>query len=543
MTLAKLLRPLARVAPSSDKSRFAWRWTLVLALTALASGLLLSGLSAFFLGSVAIAGLTAAAATFNFHIPAALIRLFAIGRTAAKYGERFVGHKAALGDQVDRRIALFSAMASAPAVRSVGWQFGDQDLLADYIDDVEDLDYGRLRVNQPLMTLGFAIVAMLVATTIVVPLALLPIATLLVATYISGCRFAAIAEASTVDARAARRQGAQTFGTALASVVPLRAEKAWDGQINTALDGFAAADARMMAQRQAQATFDMLTGLLGALIAASIIAAAWACGARNEALLVPVFVAFAWLALGETLQTLSRLLVAAARRNAASIEIDRWTRTSGQRALVAYASIGGLSTLSVPNLQRRSPDGRPIGGSFSARFEVGRPTVIAGASGCGKTSLLKQIAGWIGTDTMIVDARVVTAEARRDLSVFCPHDAAILADTVRANLFAPTASDGDLWQTLDAMELVARIVGAGGLDGWITQEMLSLGEAQRLNLARAWLTTKPIVLLDEPTEHLDSDQAERVLDRLLAHLADRIVVFSSHRSVIVPDIQQIDLTG
>ncbi len=60
-----------------NTSRESWRYATLLALAALLCGLLLGGLSAWFLGSVAIAGLTAAALTFNFHIPAALVRLFA----------------------------------------------------------------------------------------------------------------------------------------------------------------------------------------------------------------------------------------------------------------------------------------------------------------------------------------------------------------------------------------------------------------------------------------------------------------------------------
>ena len=59
--------------------------------------------------------------------------------------------------------------------------------------------------------------------------------------------------------------------------------------------------------------------------------------------------------------------------------------------------------------------------------------------------------------------------------------------------------------------------------------MLSLGEAQRLNLARALLSHMPIVLLDEPTEHLDAEQAGRIMDRLVARFSDRIMLFSSHQ--------------
>lgn len=87
----------------------------------------------------------------------------------------------------------------------------------------------------------------------------------------------------------------------------------------------------------------------------------------------------------------------------------------------------------------------------------------------------------------------------------------------------------------------------GGLDGWITQDQLSLGEARRLNLARAWLSDKALILLDEPTEHLDEDQGPRILARLLVRLDDRIVVPSSHRPVDGTTagpgpIQRIDLS-
>ncbi len=96
-------------------------------------------------------------------------------------------------------------------------------------------------------------------------------------------------------------------------------------------------------------------------------------------------------------------------------------------------------------------------------------------------------------------------------------------------------------EALEAVELEARIKAAGGLDAWITQDSLSLGEAQRLNLARAWLSDRPIVLLDEPAEHLDHAQGQRILARLAERLRDRIVVLSSHRATTLPDAVTIGL--
>ena len=133
--------------------------------------------SVWFLGAVAIAGAGPAAFTFNFHVPAAFVRLFAMSRTAAKYGERVVGHRAALVDQVARRSRLFLAMAAAPAVRSAGWQLARQDRLNDYIEDVEDVDYARLRVGLPLDRAGNRTrLCWRLLTLATVPLALVPIA-------------------------------------------------------------------------------------------------------------------------------------------------------------------------------------------------------------------------------------------------------------------------------------------------------------------------------------------------------------------------------
>jgi ABC-type transport system involved in cytochrome bd biosynthesis fused ATPase/permease subunit len=48
-------------------------------------------------------------------------------------------------------------------------------------------------------------------------------------------------------------------------------------------------------------------------------------------------------------------------------------------------------------------------------------------------------------------------------------------------------------------------------------------------------------LLDEPTEHLDDEQGQRILGRLLAHFSDRIVVVSTHRAQPLRDVHTIEL--
>ena len=193
--------------------------------------------------------------------------------------------------------------------------------------------------------------------------------------------------------------------------------------------------------------------------------------------------------------------------------------------------------MALKNVPRQAPDGRRLGEPVNLTFQASHPTALVGPSGTGKTTLLKQIAGWIGADhdgQFVGDGVVMLGGYRRAVSHLCLHDAAILSDTVRENLFAPGASDAECWLALAAVELDGRVAGAGGLDAWISQDVLSLGEAQRLNLVRALLSDAPLVLLDEPVEHLDFDQASRILKRVLSQLMNRIAIYSSHAECAAP---------
>src|SRR5207245_2912006 len=169
------------------------------------------------------------------------------------------------------------------------------------------------------------------------------------------------------------------------------------------------------------------------------------------------------------------------------------TMDAGRRARQARfcARRGSAAPAAHGALQRRAPDGRAIGTPISLLLAQDQPTVLVGASGSGKTSLLKQVAGWIGDDALAAGDRIVSASERRALCALVLHDAVILEDTVRANLFACDVPDAELWRALEAVEMGGRIRDAGGLDAWIRQDRFSLGEVQRINLARAWLSGRP----------------------------------------------------
>ena len=504
-----------------------------LAALALAANLALAGTAVSFLAAVALAGAGPAAFAFNFHHPAALVRLFALLRTGARYGERMAGHCAALTDQVRRRAGLFAALARAPESRGAGWQLGRPERLADFIDDVADIDYARLRVGFPLAMTGAALAGLVLATALVAPLALLPVAVLALAAGLVARH--ALTRLAAIEAwvRRARRTAAADLGAALAGAVPLDGEARRGPALRIALDPLRDAEREAASGRRALARLEAVLALAGPALALAVLLAAWSAGARSTGLLPAAFLAFTWLALAEPILSLPRALLGSVRARFArqSLAVEE-----GAAAEPDPRPGPALGALTLQGLHLRTPDGRDIGPAPELAVVPGTPLTLVGASGCGKTTLLKALAGWSAErpgETIRLGGTVRPAAERRALTHLSLHDAAILSDTVRENLFAPTASDAALWAALEAVELDVRIRAAGGLDAWIAEGALSLGEAQRLNLARVSLSPAPVILLDEPAEHLGDDQAARILGRLLARWPDRIVVLTSHR----PDLR------
>ncbi len=155
----------------------------------------------------------------------------------------------------------------------------------------------------------------------------------------------------------------------------------------------------------------------------------------------------------------------------------------------------------------------------------GARLAVIGPSGCGKTTLLMTLAGLLpplrGRVTLDeVPLRAFTeAELRRAVCLFA-EDAHVFATTVRDNLLVARGDCAD-----DELTTVLRRVGLGrwlaGLpEGLATvlpggAQAMSAGQRRRLLLARAVISPARIVLLDEPTEHLDAADAEPILRELL----------------------------
>ena len=175
----------------------------------------------------------------------------------------------------------------------------------------------------------------------------------------------------------------------------------------------------------------------------------------------------------------------------------------------------------------------------------GRVTVVLGASGTGKTTLLLVLAGLLRPDDGNVRVGSTSTEGGVDLSEVDPatwrartgflgQQPRLVAGTVRDNVLLgnPEATDAQVWT---ALRLAAADEFVVDLDQVVGERggLLSAGQRQRVALARALLRNAELLLLDEPTSALDADTERRVLDGILEHARGRTVVIASHRPALL----------
>ncbi|BBX24713.1 thiol reductant ABC exporter subunit CydD [Mycolicibacter terrae] len=210
-------------------------------------------------------------------------------------------------------------------------------------------------------------------------------------------------------------------------------------------------------------------------------------------------------------------------------------RTPGHRVVTARGAEIRLDRLSVAGRDGAAP------ADLTAVIEPGRVTVLTGANGAGKSTTLAAVAGLTvptagrvtvsGTDIADLDLPAWW----RQLS-WLPQRPALIPGSVADNL----ALFGEL---VDAQAACA----AAGFDAVVTELPdglhtglgrggvgMSLGQRQRLGLARALGSAAPVLLLDEPTAHLDAATEQRVLTALVQRArAGSTVVVVAHRAPVL----------
>ena len=472
-----------------------------------AATVLLLGLSGWFLTAAALAAVMGSAHVFNYMLPAVAIRLLAIVRTGARYGERLTGHDAALGMMARVRPVLFRAIAIARPARTFGFSTGEAS--ARLVQDVSVIEAAVVRRSAPWSLLG----AMGSAGALTLLGGWGPVVSV-------GVTVLATVALAAVVARAMAR--------------PARAVLLANGTLKdiVGLYGSAAAELRCYdLEDRAGADVAQAGAVLAKAQLGGVDAASWLDLLQSVALALAAAVAFL-LAMpsGAPIAALAGLAAAMAVDGAAP-----FLRDLAQRASVAVATDRLDEILTQPAAARcPSQDDAPLAFdlSFAAfgwqTFRRGDRVAIVGRSGCGKTSLIETLLGLReGARCAVriggVDGVDIAPDRLRTIFALSPQDAHLIAGTVRDNLLLadPAADDARLWAALHDAALDHRVAALPlGLDAWIGENgaCLSGGERRRLSLARALLSCAPWLLLDEPTEGLDPTTEQAVLARVSARL-------------------------
>ncbi|KUP97180.1 thiol reductant ABC exporter subunit CydC [Thermobifida cellulosilytica] len=459
-------------------------------------------------------------------------RAFGVTRGVARYLERLVTHDAAFRTLADVRVRVYQRLARSEPVR----RFRSGDLVSRLVNDTDatqDLLVRGLTPPLVAVVVGGAVVAL--STALFVPGGLLLAAGLV----LGGLAVPLFAAA--LGRRSGRRQAAARgeLSTALVDTLYGAPDLVAYGAMEQAVLRVERADAELtrLARRDA-AVLGLGSGasalVAGATVWATLLlgVAAVAGGALDAVpFAVVVLTALAAFEIVAPLPAVAAKL-AAIRASGARL-FDVLDTEPAVRVAEAPADRPGLpeegaATLRVRGLRvRYGPDEPWALDGIDLDLPPGRRIAVLGPSGSGKSTLASVLFRFRDPDagTVTLDGADITEhpadEVRRFISGV-PQDPHIFASTLRENLrlARPGADDAQVWEALERARL-AEDVRATMPDGLDTQvgahgARLSGGMRQRLALARALLAQPRILVLDEPTTHLDPDTRDAVLDDLLA---------------------------
>ncbi|MCO5999750.1 thiol reductant ABC exporter subunit CydD [Actinoallomurus rhizosphaericola] len=194
----------------------------------------------------------------------------------------------------------------------------------------------------------------------------------------------------------------------------------------------------------------------------------------------------------------------------------------------------GGAVIRLDGVTVRHPDrDAPALDDVSLTVEPGERLIVTGPSGAGKSTLLAVLLGFVRPETGSTSFEGIPEDEWLRRIAWVPQHPHLFAGTIADNIRL-----GDVDAPLDAVRAAARLAGAAGFvdalsDGYGTDVgerglRLSSGQRQRIALARAFLRDAPILLLDEPTAHLDVDSAGVVRDAVERLMAGRTVVLVTH---------------
>lgn len=489
------------------------------------------------------------------------VRTFGIARPFFRYVERVRSHDAALDDLARRRTGIYAALIPlTPARLGRGSR---STVLAGVVDDLTDTVESQVRVSVPLLSSVLAgVLAVLLAAWMWPPVGL-ALAALLVVLALACALAWRLESRSQHELLAARAEVHRVSDLVARHTDDLRAvggegrALAW---LDAAHEAWARAT-RTQSHGRALVAALILVGTGLTAIWCGLLAQSADVSGPVKALLVviPVAVGDALAPLAEAMRALARAEGSSRRLVHLLDQTPAVADVSDGADIADVAPAAGPTSTPPPHPARR--DQRPVP-HLSLRdvsaswtgihldlapttldLPPGRRVALIGSNGSGKSTLLAVLArhldpaaGRYAVDG--TDACTLPLESVRSLIAIVDDEPHVFASTLRANLLvaSPEADDEEAIAALRRAGLSRWFDGLpAGLDTALGTggRGISGGERARLALARALLSRRPVILLDEPVAHLDHATAVAIVADLVAATDDpadtRTVVMVSHR--------------
>jgi ATP-binding cassette, subfamily C, bacterial CydC len=470
------------------------------------------------------------------------VRFFGLARPLARYLERLVSHDAALRTLGRIRSRFYDRIEPLAPAQLEEYRSGD--LLGRMVADVDALQGLYVR------GLGPPLVALVVgAASVGVAAAVLPAAAAILAVGLIAGGVLVPAIAAAVSRAAARRQ-APARGELTADLVELlrgAPELVAYGREEETLSRVRASD-RVLARI---ARRDALAAGLGEALSILVIGAtvvgvlAVSVSAHDANGLDRVLVATLALVTLASFDAVAPL-TAAARELSGSLAAGRRVLELTDREPAvrdpdapAPAPVHPAVVAMEDVTARYATNDGPAVSCLDLVLEPGKRIALVGPSGAGKTTVTNLLLRFIdpaGGRVTIAghDLRDYRQEDVRATFALAGQNAHVFNSSIRGNLVIgrPHASEQEIWDALRRTQLADWVYSLpDGLDTLVGEEgkQLSGGQRQRLTLARALLSEAPVLVLDEPTAHLDPATAEALVHDVLTAAGDRTVLLITHR--------------